>query len=368
MNEIELTQELVKINSENPLGNEKAVAKYVFDYLSDLEIDAELVKFGDNRYNVVASLGKGNGLMLNTHIDTVPIGDLKAWKYYPFSGKIAADKIYGRGSSDSKGGAASILTALKNNVKRYFKRKLLIALVGDEEVAQGGSKYLIKNRREIFKDVKYGLIADSDYEIAVGQKGILHVKFVFHGKAAHGSEPEKGMNAIVKVANFVSGLEAIQNDLKKHKDATLGYGTINVGKISGGTKVNIVADKCEVEIDRRLTWGESPDSALNQFKNLLRKQRISAEVKFLNEPRLAVKTSKDSKLVEILKSIDGKLKVGSKSGYTEMELYIMELGMECVACGPIEKGQAHVNDEFVKISSIKKTTKLYTDLIRKWCC
>ncbi len=368
MEEVQLTQELVRIDSQNPPGNEKQVAKYIFDYLDGLRIDTRLVEFGSNRYSVVASVGKGNGLMFNTHIDTVPVGDLKAWKYDPFSAKIVGDKIYGRGASDSKSGVAAILTALKNNVKRNFKRKLLIALVGDEEVAQGGSKYLIKNRGKIFKDVKYGLIADSDYDIAVGQKGILHVKFVFHGKAAHGSEPEKGVNAITKATKFVSSLEAIQSNLKKHKDVTLGYGTINVGKISGGTKVNIVADKCEVEVDRRLTWGETPNSALNQFKNLLRKQSISAEVKFLNEPRLAVKTAKDSKLVEVLKSIDGKLKVGSKSGYTEMELYIRELSMECVACGPIEKGQAHVNDEFVKISSIKKTTKLYTDLIRKWCC
>ena len=212
------------------------------------------------------------------------------------------------------------------------------------------------------------MIADSDYDIAVGQKGILHAKFVFKGKAAHGSQPEKGVNAIVKATTFINKLNELQSNLKTNKDSTLGYGTLNVGKIAGGTKVNIVADRCEVEIDRRLTWGETSSSALNQFKDVLRRLKLDAEVRLLNEPRLAVKTSTNSKLVEILRGIDSKLKVGAKAGYTEMELYIRELGMECVACGPIEEGQAHANDEFVKISSIKKTTKLYTELIKKWCC
>ena len=368
MNEIELTQELVKINSENPPGNEKDVAKYVFNFLTDIKIDAELVKFGENRYNVIAYIGKSNGLMLNTHLDTVPVGDLKNWKYDPFSAKLIGGKIYGRGSSDSKSGVASILIAARNNLKRNFKRKLLIALVGDEEVAQNGTNYLIENKKRVFEDVKHGVIADSDYSIAIGQKGILHVKIIFRGKAAHGSQPEKGDNAIVKATNFVTKLNGLQNYLKTYKGYSLDYGTINVGRILGGVKVNIVPDKCEIEIDRRLGSSETSNSALNQLKNLLKKLKITPEIELLNKPREAVKVAMNSEIVGYLKNIDNGLKVGAKAGYTEMELYIRELGMECVACGPIEEGQAHVNNEFVKISSIKKTTKLYTELIKKWCC
>ncbi len=367
MDEVQLTQELVRINSENPPGNEKEIAKYVFDYLGDLKVDAELVEFGDNRYNVITALGKGSGLMLNTHMDTVPVGNLENWKFDPFSARIAAGKIYGRGASDSKSGVAAILTALKNNSKQTFKRKLLVALVGDEEVAQGGSKYLIENRRELFKDVRYGIIADSDYSIAIGQKGILHAIFIFKGKTAHGSQPEKGVNAIVKATSFINKLDKLQNNLKTHKDPMLGYGTINVGKVIGGTKINIVPDKCEVEIDRRLTWGETPASALRQFKNILRKLNISAEIKFLSEPRLAVRTSVNSRLIGNLKGVDSRLRIGAKAGYTEMELYIRELGMECVVCGPVENGQAHVNNEFVRISTLKRATNTFTELIRRWC-
>lgn len=368
MDEVELTQELVKINSENPSGNEKEVAKYIYDYLTSLKFDPELVEFGENRYNVVTSVGKGEGLMLNTHTDTVPVGDMENWKYDPFSARLENGRIYGRGSSDSKSGVASILIALKNNAPRNFKRKLLIALVGDEEVAQGGSKFLIEKSKDLFKDVKYGIISDSDYSIAIAQKGILHTKIIFKGKAAHGSELEKGVNAIAKAAKFIDKIEELQKMLEKRKDPMLGFGTVSIGKVLGGTKVNIVADRCEVEVDRRLTWRETPDSALKQFKNLLSELKLDAKIELLNEPRSAVKTKENSKLVELLKNIDKNLKVTGKSGYTEMELYIRELGLECVACGPIEEGAAHTSNEFVEVSTIKKVTSTFTEAIKRWCC
>jgi len=123
MDEVKLTQELVRINSENPPGNEKEIAKFIRDYLDDLKIPVKLIKFDRNRFNVIASLGKGDGLMLAGHTDTVPTGDPKNWKFNPFGGKIVDDKIYGRGSTDMKSGLAAILTAVKKfkkeNPKEY---------------------------------------------------------------------------------------------------------------------------------------------------------------------------------------------------------------------------------------------------------
>src|SRR3989338_5752094 len=99
MNETELTQELVRINSENPPGNEKEVANYVKDFLDGLQLPVEMIKFGENRYNIVSKIGKGNGLMLNAHLDTVPAGTLENWKYDPFEAKITNGRIFGRGAS-----------------------------------------------------------------------------------------------------------------------------------------------------------------------------------------------------------------------------------------------------------------------------
>ena len=369
MNEVELTQELVRIDSQNPPGNEKDVAKYVFDYLTDLNFDPELVEFGNNRYNVVAYAGKDDGLMLNSHMDTVPVGKLENWRYDPFDAKIVDRKLYGRGSCDSKGNVAVILSSLKKFSNEKFKRKLLIALVGDEEVGFSGSNYLINNRKDLFKDVKYGVVSDSDFEIVIGQKGVLHLKFIFKGKAAHGAYPELGINAITKAAKFIAEVDRLKGELTRKNDDFLGRGSINIGKIVGGTKVNIVPSYCEVSVDRRLTYGESINYAINQFKNILGKLKLGAKVgkdfEMLGESRIAMKTPKDSKLVRLLQSIS-KLRVGKLSGYTEIELYHRKLGMECIAIGS-GNNTAHSDNEYVKLDELKKSRYIFENLIKKWC-
>jgi len=369
VNEVELTQDLVKINSENPPGNEKAIAKYVFDYLFDLKFNPELVEFGNNRYNVVVYAGKDDGLMLNSHMDTVPVGKLENWKYDPFDVKIVDGKVYGRGSCDSKGNVAAILSSLQKFSKEKFKRKLLITLVGDEEVGFGGSNCLINNRKDLFKDVKYGVVSDSDFEIKIAQKGVLHLKFIFKGKAAHGAYPELGVNAIAKAAKFVAEVERLKDELTKKNDEFLGRGSINIGKIVGGTKVNIVPSYCEVSIDRRLTHGESIEYAINQFKEILGKLKLDTKVgkdfEMLGDSRIAIKTPKDSKLVRLLQSIS-KLQIGKLSGYTEMELYHRKLGMECIAMG-VANDTAHSDNEYAEIGELKKSRYIFENLIKKWC-
>lgn len=365
MNEVELTQELVRINSENPPGNEKEIAKFIRDYLIDLKIPAKLIKFGKNRFNVIASLGKGEGLMLAGHMDTVPSGDPKNWKFDPFEGRIVGNRIYGRGSSDMKSGLAAILTAVKRFKKEKFKKKLALAFVGDEEVAMRGTKYLIENKKNFLKDIKYGVMAESsNMKLRIAQKGITQIKLKFRGKAAHGSKPERGVSAILKASDFIQRTKLLSKKLKNKKDSLLGSGTINVGKISGGVKVNMVPDYCEIEIDRRLISGETPQIAIRQFKNILKRLKLKAEIEYLNEPRLSMKISKKSKIVKMIQSII-KTKAIGESGYTESELFFRECGIDFVSCGP---GRfAHITNEYVKIPQIKKAVRLYENLIKRWC-
>jgi len=365
MNEVELTQELVKINSENPPGNEKEIAKFVYDYLDDLKIPTELMKIEGNRFNVVGVLGKENGLMLNGHLDTVPAGDLKNWKYDPFSGKIANGKLYGRGTSDMKGGVASMLAAVKNLTKEKFKRKLLLAFVADEEVGFKGSMYLIKKRKSLLSDIKYGVVGEPrEMNIGIANKGIVEVRVNFFGKSAHGSKPWLGDNAILKTSKFIQKLDRLSKNLKI-KDSLLGKGTINVGIMKGGTKVNVVPDFCEIEIDRRIVPKETPQMVLNQIKSLAKEFGNKVKVEII-EGRLPLKISKDSEIVRILQQIT-KSKLVTSTGYNESELYYRNCGIECVACGPGTSDAAHVANEFIKISNLKKGTIIYENLIRKWC-
>jgi len=366
MNEIELTQELIRINSENPPGNEKQVAKFIKDFLDDLKIPAELIEFEKDRVNLIASVGNENGLMLNGHLDTVPVGDLNNWKYDPFEGKVVDGKIFGRGSSDMKGGIAAILMAVKNLANEKFKRKLLLTFVADEEVSLRGSKYLIENRKEIFKDIKYGVTAEcNDLNLTIAQKGITDIKVKFKGKAAHGSRPELGDNAIYKAADFIEELKKLIKKLKTKRNRVLGAGTINVGTIRGGTKINVVPDYCELEVDRRLIPGETPTIAINQIKNLLKKLKLKAEV-ILEVNRLPMQIDKNLELIKILNQIE-KFKAIGESGYTEIELYYRDAGIPCVTLGPGISRLAHVADEYIPIKNLQKATKIYEELIRRVC-
>jgi acetylornithine deacetylase/succinyl-diaminopimelate desuccinylase family protein len=365
MNEIELTQELIRINSENPPGNEGEVAKFIKDFLDELKISTEIIEFEKNRFDVIASIGNGKGLMFNGHMDTVPVGG--NWKYDPFEGKIVEGKIYGRGASDMKGGIAAILTAVKNLSKEKFKKKLLLTFVADEEVALKGSEYLIKNRKEIFKDVKYGIIGEcTDIRIRIAQKGIVHVKVKFKGKAAHGSKPELGDNAIYKAADFIQELRKLIERLKNKKNPLLGSGTINVGTINGGTKINVVPDFCNIEVDRRIIPGETPNYAIKQIRKILKKLKLKADIELETNSRLPMQLSKNLELIRILKSITKANLVG-ESGYTEAELFYRDAGVPCVSFGPGTSELAHTANEYILIKNLKRATKIYEKIIRKVC-
>jgi acetylornithine deacetylase/succinyl-diaminopimelate desuccinylase family protein len=366
MNEMELTQELIRINSENPPGNEREVAKYIKDFLDDLKIPAEIIEFEANRFDVVSFLGNGDGLMLNGHMDTVPAGDLNKWNYNPFEGKIVNGKIYGRGASDMKGGIASILSAVKNLSKEKFKKKLLLTFVADEEVALKGSEYLIKNKKEIFKDVKYGVIGEcTNLRARIAQKGIVQIKVKFKGKAAHGSKPERGDNAIYKAVDFVQELRKLIEQLKKRRNIILGSGTINVGTISGGTKINVVPDFCNVEIDRRIIPGETIDYAVNQIKKIIKKLKLKADIELGNN-RLPMQLNKNLELIRILKNIT-KTKLVGESGYTEAELFYRDAGVPCFSFGPGISELAHTVNEYIPIKNLQKATRIYEKIIRKVC-
>ncbi|MEM5778675.1 MAG: M20 family metallopeptidase [Candidatus Aenigmatarchaeota archaeon] len=364
MNEIELTQELIRINSENPPGNEREIAKYIKDFLDKLKISTKIIEFEKNRFDVIASIGKGKGIMLNGHLDTVPAGE--NWKYEPFEGKIVNGKIYGRGASDMKGGLASILTAVKNLSKENFKKKLLLTFVADEEVALRGSEYLIKNKKEIFKNVKYGIIGEcTNLRARIAQKGIVQIKVKFKGKAAHGSKPELGENAIYKAVDFILELRKLIEKLKRKRNPLLGSGTINVGTINGGTKTNVVPDFCKVEIDRRIIPGENVSLAVNQIKEILKRLRLKADIE-IGKSRLPMQLNKNFELIKILRNIT-KVDLVGESGYTEAELFYRDAKVPCISFGPGISELAHTANEYIPIKNLKKATKIYEEIIRKVC-
>lgn len=364
MDATELTCKLVDINSDSNLKNEIDVSRFIDEYLQSIGIKSEITKFEDGRANVVAEIGEGEGLMLNGHIDTVPIGNPKEWKY-GIKSKIHDGKIYGRGTSDMKGGVASMLAALNKFKFNKAKRKLILAFVADEEIASKGSSWLLENRKELFDGTKYGIISEpTDLNIQIAQKGQVGMKVKFFGKPAHASRPELGKNAIVDAAKFINELEGSMDKIVE-KDKILGKGTINIGTIQGGTAGNVVPDYCELHIDRRVVSKKEKETSVRQMEDIIKDLGLNAEVESLIQLN-PFAVNEDSRIVNMLRKISQSGNSVSP-GYTESELYNRKAGIECVVFGPGTKSVIHRYNEYVTISNLNRAAEIFEEVIRQWC-
>jgi acetylornithine deacetylase/succinyl-diaminopimelate desuccinylase family protein len=356
--------DLVGIGSDSCTQGERGVAKYIDRYLEDIGIEARVIEFEKGRFDVLAKIGNGEGLMLNGHMDTVPIGDLRLWRHSP-EGEIKNGRLYGRGATDMKGGIAAILAALHDVNLKNPKRALLLTFVADEEVHFIGSRWLLSKRKDLFRDVKYGIIAEpTDMRMQVAQRGILSFYVETIGKGAHGSTPWKGRNAIIDAVRAISALEKFSAG-RKAKHGMLGKGTINIGKISGGTATNVVPDNCRIGVDMRLVPGESPRGMLREVRAVLDATRIDYGIDVAVQ-KMPYSVRRNSYVIGLLGGVAGS-RVNGGSGYTEADLYNDMAGMDCVVYGPGTKDLAHKADEFVSLPNLYRSTKIFAGVIGKWC-
>lgn len=361
---VKLALDMVGIGSDTHAEGEKGVAEYIHEYLQGIGIGSELIEFKPGRFNVSARIGSGEGLMLNGHMDTVPIGDSKLWKYSPY-GHIANGRLYGRGASDMKGGLAAILASLNNVDLRHPERSLLLTFVADEEVGSDGSMWLLDNRKELFEGVRYGIISEAtDLDIQVSQKGILSFYLNIRGKGAHASAPWLGKNAILDAVKAIKALEIIESK-KRISDPLLGRCTINIGRITGGTATNVVPDSCRVGVDVRLPPGENNGEFVGAVRKALGKLGIDHSIE-ITVDRDPYRVNGRSPLIGFMKSVAKSNLIGGR-GYTESKLYNERINMDCVVVGPGVKDAIHKPDEFVPLSNLARSERIFSNVMDRWC-
>lgn len=354
---ITLTQKLIRIDSSNPPGKEKKVALFIQDYLKSLKVPVKIYSFKKDRPNVVTelrSLDSKKKLLITAHIDTVP-AKKENWKFPPFSGKIFQGKIYGRGATDAKGNVAVILAVIKNLREEKIKLRnldLIFAFTCDEET---GSKYGIFPLLDVLEKIDYGLVLDgSNFEIINSQKGVLHLKVEIFGKSAHGAYPEKGINAIEKAVYI---LEKILKEKSKNT-------TVNIGRIQGGEKVNIVADYVFFELDFRYLFPTTGKIIIKRIKNLISpRTKYNLEILAHQEPfyidknHFLITTFK-----EVLKRNRIKIKFSLERAATVVN-FLKDRGIDCFCFGFGEKDCAHKENEFIRINSLKKGVRVLKEYI-----
>ena len=265
---VNILKELVRINSSNPPGNELDMALKILSILPENKIQFKVVESGNNRGSLIVNLeGKNhnNITAFAGHIDTVPAGDEKSWTYPPFDGYTDGKYMYGRGTSDMKGGVTSMILTLL-----YFTENDIVPpcdihfyFTADEEANGTGILDIMKsgytdNINEIF------ICEPSNEKIGICEKGALWVKINTSGKQSHGSMPHLGVNAIEKTYEFIEKIKNECIDLNKD-NPLLGKNTVSVTGFNGGIKTNIIPPSADASLDIRTIPGSSHDKIIKDI-------------------------------------------------------------------------------------------------------
>lgn len=259
---IENLSKLVRIKSLS-LG-EAAVQKELKMQMEAAGMDEVRV---DGLGNVIGRIGTGSRfLAFDAHMDTVDVGNPANWDFDPFSGEVKDGYLLGRGSADQKGGAASFLTAARILKDLAFDRDLTLYFVGSvmEEDCDGLCwKYIVEE--EGIRPDAVIVTEPTGCNIYRGQRGRMEIEATFYGVSSHGSAPERGKNAIYPAAKACLAIEALHQKLAT--DPFLGKGSATITEfVSGSPSLCAVADYAKIHIDRRLTWGETKESAVAEIE------------------------------------------------------------------------------------------------------
>ena len=382
-----ICSDLVRIKSENPPGKTDEVIEYIRVFLDGIGIRSSVYGTGNGLDNLVAAR-KGGRLLFCGHVDVVPALD-RAWTHPPFSGLIDESYVWGRGATDMKGGCAAILSACQTIADAGREIPASLAFVCDEEEGGvHGMRYLLSK----------SLLAPCDCVIAeptparhptIGQKGLCRAGFVFEGVPAHGSlYPSVGVSAIMEAAAFLSFVRTL-HDTEYPVDDTLReilirsaevmgqeFGidrvrevlpklTYNPGIIRGGEKSNVVAQRCEFDLEMRIPWGCKIYEIFDQLSAHARNGTMT--VTESNEPTI---TDPASPLVattcrEVERVYGGPVFPIVQWAASDAR-HLRKQGFSVLEYGPGEIACLHAVNERVPVKSLENATDIYCGIMKKY--
>lgn len=368
----EILKSLVCIDTTNPPGNEMNAVKAILKIFPE-DIAYKIVDHGNNRGSLLIEVkGKNDDDKIGFigHMDTVPVTDKSGWKYPPFDCIVENGYMYGRGTSDMKGGVtAMILTALyfiENNIVPPHSLKFIFT--ADEE--SDGTGIVALRDKGLLNDISRVFIAEpTDEQIGICEKGTLWLSINIKGRSAHGSKPELGINAIEKLYEYINKLKNTLDLGKKHPLlGNLSYATTT---INGGVKTNIIPEDASATLDIRTLPGfcheELLDNANKIAKNMEAENHgLTIEVTVdNNRPPLAI--DKENPFIKDIAAVYNKfsypVKYKGMNFYTDASQLIPYHNVPFVILGPGEENMCHQKNEKIEIESIKRMIEIYISYI-----
>jgi acetylornithine deacetylase len=372
---ITLLRQLVAIDSVNPslvpgAAGEKEIAGAIADHMRRIGFDVQVQDVAPGRPNVIGVVegrASGRSLMFCGHIDTVGVEGMDA----PFDPRVEDGRLYGRGSQDMKGGVAAMLDAARVAVERGFHRgRLIVAAVVDEEYASLGADAVASTWTADGAVVT----EPTGLQVAIGHKGFAWVDIETRGRAAHGSRPADGRDAIIRMGRVLQRLEALDRDLQlRPPHPVMGTGSLHASIISGGRELSSYPDRCLLRMERRTIAGETGQTAREEVEAILRDLK-AADPEFegtgtLSFSRPSYELPAKHPLPTAL--VDAAGKAGCGTGTVAMSFWtdaavLGAAGTPSVLFGPGGAG-LHSTEEYVNVSDVIACRDTLSALVREWC-
>ena len=371
---VALLSRLVAAKTVNPPGDEHLAAEIMRDALEPVGIECTAFEKEPGRTNMVAHVGSGRPkVLVACHFDVVPPGD--GWETDPFNAVVRDGRVYGRGTSDNKGQLAAMLEIarlLKQNEDRLIGEVILVGAADEERGSGLGLEWMAD---EGMLDADFGLIPDIDNgmkEISVAEKGAFFLKITANGRQAHGSTPERGINAAWLMIDLLGEVRQMKLDFAP--DPLFTPPTRNLGLISGGSAPNIVPGQCEAQMDFRFLPSQSAEEIEQAVRAAgSRIEEANEGASFTFERMMKVDPMRIDPANPLVRRLQDKAaavlgwrpQLKGLSGSTVAKP-LVRVGIPAVGFGPGEESQAHAANESIAVDELLNFAKvLGTFLIKE---
>lgn len=366
----ELAAELVAIDSVNPelfpdSAGEREIAGFVAEWLERAGLEVEVEEAAPGRPNVVGvarGSGGGRSLMLNAHTDTVGVAAMENG----LTPRIGDGRLYGRGSYDMKGSLAAIMLAGREAARSSLRGDVVVTAVVDEEVGSIGTEAVLRKWR-----TDAAIVTEpTSMKVSVAHKGFVAFEIETRGRAAHGSRPDLGIDAIAKMGRVLVWIEAVDQSLRSRPShPLLGSGSVHASLIAGGQEYSSYPEICRLQGERRTVPGEGEVTVEQELGTILA-QLAADDPQFAGSYRIVFsrepfEVDEAEPIVQLVRRAAGVAELGGEAFWTDAGL-IGAAGIPTVVFGPSGEG-AHAAVEWIDLQSLERCREIYTAIALEFC-